>query len=335
MCSVVIDKNQCDSIIEFLENINLPPDKEELMNIELEKDVLKNLYFTIVAICHQTTPIMGPQLNGIINGEKLFGWDYMRVKWLIATTKNNSIVYPPYLSSISSKDIINILRDDKGNSTIFKPEVRALMLNNIGKRMIKLKYTSVQNIYDKGQGFLIRKDGNGLLNQLSKFKAYSDPVKKKSLLFLTLMKNHSLWHYKDNNNLGPSIDYHEIRGHLRYGSVKINDSNLIGKIYKNIVITQEEDVDIRKAIYEAIIYISKRSGISPGTLHYFFWNLFRNCCNREKAHCKNCPTSCTLPQRYKNLKQHVNVKGCLLENKCISSNLKNKLFEPKVITEYY
>lgn len=332
---VVIDKKQCNFIVALLKKITLPSAKEEPIEIELPKDVLENFYFTIVSVCHQTTPVNAPKLQGIFEKKILKGWDYLKTKWLVATKNDNSLVYPQTLFSISSNDIIDILRDDNGKSTIYDPEGRALLLNDLGARMIKLKFNSVQELYERSKGFLIRKNGKGLLQQLSKFKAYSDPVKKKSLFFLSLMKNHSLWIFKDEFNLGPPVDYHEIRGHFRYGSVIIKDRMLLEKILKNYELTQEEDIEIRKAVYEAIMYISRESKISPNNLHYFFWNLFRNCCERKNPHCKNCPASCSLPERYVKLKLQLNIQKCLIANQCMSVNLNNKLIEPKVYTDYY
>ena len=332
---VVLDFKQVQAIVELLERIRLPNDEEEPVEIELPKDVLANFYFTIVSICHQTSPIAGPNLQGRVAGIQLRGWDYLRVKWLAATENDYPLVYPQSLSTISPGTIKDILRDNRGRSTISDAKGRAVLLNNLGDHMLKLKYNSVQEMYDKFEGFLIRENEQGLLQQLSEFIAYADPVKKKSLFFLSLMKNHALWIYKDDYNLGPSVDYHEIRGHLRFGSVRIKDEKLLRKISMNISITQEEDIAIRTAVYDAIMYISEKSTISSSVLHYFFWNIFRNCCDRVNPHCYFCPPNCQLPSRYADLKRQINTRRCIFADQCLSANSKNKLTEPAVVTEYY
>ena len=58
---------------------------------------------------------------------------------------------------------------------------------------------------------------SNLLNTLGNFSAYRDPVRKKSLFFLSLLRNSGLASFSDDGNLGPPVDYHEVRGHLRIG----------------------------------------------------------------------------------------------------------------------
>ncbi len=335
METVFVIEKQCNNLSNLLEKVNLPKDIEEPKETELKPDVSKNFYFTIVAICHQTSPINGLPLEGIINGSYLRGWDYLSEKFYNAVKNDNSLIYPKKLSEIKSTDIIDILEDDNGNSNISDSEGRARLLRDIGQKMLKSNYSSVEDIYKESKGYLIGTHGSGLLNKLSYFDAYSDPVMKKSLFFLSIMKNHLYWKYKDDPKLGPPVDYHEMRGHLRFGTIRITDENLYNKILKNELISEVEDIQIRQAIYNAIILISNKTNNSPSVLHYFFWNLFRNCCKRVETHCNKCPANCNLPLRYKRLKDILNIEGCLLTKYCISKNMKNKIFEPYVLTEYY
>lgn len=335
METVFVIEKQCNNLSNLLEKVNLPKDIEEPKETELKPDVSKNFYFTIVAICHQTSPINGLPVEGIINGLYLRGWDYLCAKFYNTVKDDNSLVYPEKLSEIKSTDIIDILEDDNGNLNISDSEGRARLLRDIGKKMLKFNYSSVEDIYKKSKGYLIGIHGSGLLKKLSYFDAYSDPVMKKSLFFLSLMKNHLYWKYKDDAKLGPPVDYHEMRGHLRFGTIRVNDENLHNKILKNELISEVEDIQIRQAVFDAIILISNKTNNSSSVLHYFFWNLFRNCCKRVEAHCNKCPVNCNLPLRYKRLKDILNIKGCLLSKYCISKNKKNKIIEPYALTEYY
>lgn len=335
MRTISVIEKQCKNVSDLLSKVNLPKDVEESKEIELEPDTLKNFYFTVVAICHQTSPINGSPLEGIINGSYVKGWDYLSTKFQVTVKNDNSLVYPKKLSEIKSTDIIDILKDDNGNSKITDPEGRARLLRDIGEKMLKFSYSSVEDIYKESKGYLIGIHESGLLQKLSYFDAYSDPVMKKSLFFLSLMKNHSYWRYEDETNLGPPVDYHEMRGHLRFGTIKIHDKNLYIKLLKNELISEEEDIQIRKAVFDAIILISKKTNNSPSVLHYFFWNLFRNCCSRNKTHCVACPPECRLPKRYSTLKKRLNIKNCILSKFCLSKNNKQKLIEPLVNTEYY
>jgi hypothetical protein len=335
MKSVIVEYDQCNKLALFLKDCDLPSDTEEPMTIELQEDVTKNFYFAIVAICHQTSPLNGSPLCGFINSKQYKGWDYLRNRWLLSTKKDNSLVYPEKLSRITEQELLEMLQDDRGRSNISDPRGRALLLNELGSYMLDNGYDSVQRLFNISEGYLNRRDRIGILQIMSDIRAYSDPVKKKSLFFLSLMRNHGLWQYKDEKYLGPPVDYHEVRGHLRYGSVRIKCRELYNKLNNRIEVTQAEDIEIRQAVYDAIMYISERTRSTASTLHYFFWNLFRNCCSRENPHCEVCPANCALPKRYLALRPITNHRGCLLSEGCSTAKSKIKLLEHEVNTEYY
>jgi hypothetical protein len=172
---------------------------------------------------------------------------------------------------------------------------------------------------------------------LSFFRAYDDPVHKKTFFFLALMRNSGLWVYTDGKKLGAPVDYHEVRGHLRIGTVQINDEELRAKLLSGRQVSAEEDVLIRDAVYKAIMFISDCSGLhNPSQLHYLFWNVFRSCCTRDSPHCTSCPSSCSLPERYVPLASFPEGKRrCPFSTVCQSVGKEPKLIEHNFETDYY
>ena len=172
----------------------------------------------------------------------------------------------------------------------------------------------------------------GLLELLASFEAYgADPVRKKAFYFLAVMQNTGLWTYKDPENLGAPVDYHEVRGHLRYGTVKIVDESLKNKILAQEEVTQQEDVQIRNAVFQAIATISQLTGKDANQLHYFFWNMFRNCCRRDETHCEVCTQHPSLPERYAQIKG----ERCVFADGCASANKSTKLIDHIVKSSYH
>lgn len=331
----IVNEHQCDCLTQLIKSVKLPFDREEPTPLQLDCSIIKDFYFVLVSISHQTSSLSGPNLVGTIQGKSLRGWDYLRAKLCVAIHTNPSIISPVNLASISSNNLKIALEDDNGRLSVSDLKGRVLLLNDLGERMLNLGYDSVQRLYDQSEGWLVREDKLGLLQQLTSFKAYSDPMRKKSLFLTTLMKNHGFWNYQDEDKLGPPVDYHEIRGHLRFGTIEAKEPKLFKKLQKNCKITEKEDIGIRHAVYKAIMRISRDSNTSPSVLHYFFWNLFRNCCDRKHPHCVSCPLNCALPERYVQLKKHKHIAGCLLSPYCASADSEEKLLEPKVVTEYY
>lgn len=329
MFSVEIDYTQCDALIKLIQNAGgMPPDKEDPLPIELEPDTTKNFYMSVVAINHQTTPLVGQALKGISFGIERRGWDYLREKFLIATQKDPTLVSPERLAHFTAQDILQILKDEHDGGNITDSEGRAALLRNIGEVMLYNNWQGAQSLYNLSGGFLLRETKRDLLNLLARFDAFNDPLRKKSLYFLALMKNHGFWVYQDPENLGPPVNYHEARGHLRFGTVRILNNDLARRITAKEPVTEQEDLEIREAVFYAIKYISRKLNVLPSTAHYFFWNIFRNCCTRENPHCYGCASSCKLPERY----QIILEKRCLFAESC---EKRTELLEHNFSTNWY
>jgi hypothetical protein len=151
------------------------------------------------------------------------------------------------------------------------------------------------------------------------------------------MQNAGLWRYADPDQLGAPIDYHEVRGHLRIGTVEVCDPDLRARILEGEKVTQKEDVSIRQAVYQAVMLVSQDTGLrNPGQLHYLFWNVFRSCCTRDNPHCHACPPTCGLPARYVPLALSAGpVRRCPFSTVCHSAGREPKLIEHTVDTYYY
>lgn len=332
MKQLIANRQQCYHLAKYLSQLNLPVAQEEKFTCALPPETLGNLYFAVVAICHQTTPRQGTALQGYINGQLRRGWDYLRESWLQAAVANPQLVTPTSLTLLTASDIINVTYDPIIKIVISDAEGRAKLLHQLGQKMRELNIQTVWELYDQSQPTLVATDGRGLLEQLRQFPAYAaDPVGKKLFFFLSLMYNQGLWSYQDPENLGTPVDYHEVRGHLRLKTVKVIDQRLHAKIWSGQEVTAKQDITIRQAVFDAIMLISHLSGKTPNDLHYFFWNIFRNCCRRNETHCYYCHDHPSLPERYQQLSPH----RCIFNSICLSKDLKHKPQDHLVQTDLY
>jgi hypothetical protein len=330
---VQVVKSQCEQLASLIKSLKLPPAEEEPIRHDIRDDTIKNAYLSIVAICHQTTPHSGPRLEGLIDGKLAIGWDYLLKRWLKNVEEDPSIAQPERLAQITATDIQSLFKDETHGSLLTDVSGRASLLNDIGKVMLRLNITDVQDVYDECGGWL-RGESNapGILESLRRFRAYDeDPVQKKTFYFLALMQNQGIWKYRDEANLAAPVDYHEVRGHLRYGTVSIIDSDLRQKLLRRQAVAAADDVEIRSAVFEAILQIAQLTGETPNNLHYFFWNMFRNCCRRDETHCVTCKTHPSLPQRYSDIKNG----KCIFSSSCASVDEDSKLLDHLVTTTFY
>jgi hypothetical protein len=222
-----VNEERVELMARLLSRISVPADMEEpSLDCAIPPSVLPDVYFALVAICHQTTPRGEPPLGGIIDGQLFTGWDYLREAFLRAARVDCSLFTPSRLAVLSESDLDSIVQIAAEPVHLSSLSDRARLVRDIGVQMRGLGIHSVTALHERSDGRLVQADGTGLLDALARFRAYRDPVKKNSFYFLALMRNLGLWELRDPENLGAPVDYHEVRGHLRCGTVVINDPSL-------------------------------------------------------------------------------------------------------------
>jgi len=333
---VGVNVEACRRLARLLSSRAIPEAREDTSLPWMSPEQVGNFYLLLVAICYQTSPRGKPPLEGHVGERHLYGWDYLSAKLEAAARSNWAALSPAFWANIDAEQLRGLFRDRALGDRLGNPDHRALLVRDLGEQMICRSWTRAAQIYDTCEGRIATGSPN-LLSSLANFRAYDDPVRKKSFFYLELMQNAGLWKYVDPENLGPPIDYHEVRGHLRIGTVEVLDCKLLAKIRRGAEVTPEEDVFIRQAVYKAVMLMSECSGLrNPGQLHYLFWNVFRSCCTRESPHCGACPSSCRLPDRYVPLALYSgDARRCPFSSICQSAGRDPKLMEHTIDTDYY
>lgn len=332
---VKVSERKIKQISRLLRGVDIPPEEESdshsfswKTNIKL----LANAYLAIVAICHQTSPYGEKKLEGCIGGVRKRGWDYLKEKFLKKATEDKKWASFRRWQALSPIELSNIYRDNIVGITLSRINERTFLLNELGAKLLAEGYTYIEEAFEKCNRILGGK--NGFLNFLRKFQAYKDPVNKKAFYFLSIVKNECNWEIVDIDALSSPVDYHELRGHLRIGTISIINPELRYKLNKNLPFTIEEDTELRSLTQEINSRIARTCGVESTVLHYLLWNIFRNCCDREpsKTHCHFCE-NCYLPTKYKSLR--IYNERCIFSEICDSSDKEDKVLEPPFIGHYY
>ncbi|QDT21914.1 hypothetical protein [Gimesia chilikensis] len=331
---ISVDFEKCSELSQYLLSVQIPLDREESTLPCLDPILIGNFYLLLVAICHQTSPLNKSPLKGIVDGKELKGWDYLFKKLEQEASRNPKLLLVDSWVSFSPEYLQSLYHDDQFGNSLSDPIGRTALINNLGSVMLAQGWNSLEDIYLEC-GRQVAEGYPNLLGQLTLFEAFRDPVKKKSFFLLSLMRNNGLWNYRDEENLGPPVDYHEVRGHLRIGTVKILDLSLHLKIMSQEQVSEREDIFIRQAVVDAIMLISKQTGMTPSQLHYLFWNIFRSCCTRETPHCHKCPPEPHLPERYQHLADQGSETQCPFSKHCDSADNTQKYIEHIFVTDFY
>ena len=332
---VTVDEAACRKLATLISTYEVPIDREDNALPSASRLDIGNFYFWLVAICHQTSPKGGVRLAGTVNGRNLQGWDYLSARFEAAIAVQPRLLTPETWTHMTGDDLRQLFRDQTLGDRLTDPDGRAGLIRDLGSVMIGNGWKHFEDLYRLAGRRILEGDPN-LLQLLSRFRAYNDPVHKKAYFLLALMRNGGLWTYADDWNLGAPVDYHEIRGHLRIGTVTINDRTLKEKVQNETPVTAEEDVAIRTAVHDAIMLVSELTEIrNPSRLHYLFWNVFRSCCTRNSPHCRRCPVTCTLPPRYVPLALASGVRRCPFAAACKSAGNATMLTEHVFTTDWY
>jgi hypothetical protein len=334
--SVTVNGEVCLKLAEWIKRRDIPLDHEESSLKGFTAEQIGNFYLLLVAISHQTSPQGKPPLEGFVDGRHSRGWDYLFGKFEGVARSNRAVLAPDYWASLTPEALETIFRDERFGSRLTELPARTALINDLGRVMNEHSWKTAGEIYATAGGHIATGQPN-LVGLLSQFHAYRDPVRKKTYFYLALMRNAGVWKYQDSDQLGAPVDYHEVRGHLRIGTVQIRDASLYNKILHRMEVTAEEDVSIRQAVHEALMFLSLQSGLqNPSQLHYLFWNVFRSCCTRENPHCFACPPSCSLPARYVPLALFPDgSRHCPFSEVCTSAADETKLVEHNLSTDFY
>jgi hypothetical protein len=334
--SVIVNRQKCEEVANLLRSKQIPEDREEISFDGFTDLETGNLLFFVVAICHQTTVPGKPPLAGLVDGKLLKGWDYLLQRFVEVARTHKAWLNPEYWSQLNATQLRELYRNSEGYDLLTNVENRTDILVDLGAVMAQHGFKNLQDVYDLSKGWIQTEEPN-LVDLLANFRAYSDPIRKKTFFLLSLMRNTGIWLFRDPENLGAPVDYHEVRGHLRIGTVAVMDAELRLKLLNSQRVTADEDIAIRGAVFEAIMQISELTGLrNPSKLHYMFWNVFRNYCTRDDPNSLGDRRETDLPQRYAPLAiDHDGRKACPFSQVCNSVFEERKYKEHSIDTEYY
>jgi hypothetical protein len=334
LADVNIDK--IGKVADVVRSIKVPPEMESSTHAfdwPGNNYDLANCYLAIVAICHQTSPQGEPRLIGNVAGLAKEGWDYLKERYLIQAISRPELADPAYWSGLSPQGLSGLYEDSEFGNTLSRVTERTRLLNDLGQKLVDM---DVHHIYDPFNAHERRIGGeSGFLQYLLQFESYSDPLSKKAFFFLSLAITECGWEILDPESLLSPIDYHELRGHLRIGTIVVKDGRLGQKLGKGLPIDYPEDISLRSAAQRANSMLSDSTNVSDSALHYLLWNVFRNCCPRESAqtHCSECGNSCRLPPNYATMEGYSG--HCIFSGICNSSGKADKIVDPPYSGHYY
>ncbi|RLG64704.1 hypothetical protein DRO02_02160 [archaeon] len=262
---VTVNLNQCKAVARVIKGVRV---KEPLYGEKFE-GIAPDFYLVFSAICYDTRGFRIPGTN--LHGSHAIFEALMRE-------------YHKDPRKISIEYIHRNLTLDE-----FRKWMQCVEnISRVEERYVILKETAkslIENI--GGIDKLLSMDTGEIIKAMNKLKAFTDPLKKKIMVFLKFI--HESGMYKvDLSKVIVALDYHLTRIAFRTGMISLNDETLLDRIRNGKKVRIYEDLMIRKAAIEAYTIVGNESGLDAFTVDTIFWNLGRSCCRLEYASCHTC-----------------------------------------------
>ena len=185
-------------------------------------------------------------------------------------------------------------------------ELRAALLRDLARKLKQYYGGSVLKLIEESQGYLHTWDPRapGLVERLTVFQAYNDPVEKKAMLLAKFLERRGLLRIHDTWNKRVPVDNHLVRIALRTGIVVL-ERELEEKILSQRAFTPWEDILLRVSVREAWHRVALEAGADDFILDDILWAMGRRVCVRGNPHCRGCRS-----------RPVCNDTGCVLADAC-------------------
>jgi len=270
-------------IDEFTNPKYYPPDSDPVEDVA-------NYFFFMVSIDHRTR-VKNTIFEGYVDGEYYYGTDLLYRLGIAKYNDDPKFFSPSNMVNIDEKTVIEWLSIREPKTCVIRdPSIRAILLSDAANKLLKFYNGSTLRLISESGGYLYTRDCSGFIDRLKIFKAYNDPVEKKSFLLAKFLERRGMLRIKDKHNARLPIDNHLTRIAIRLGIVEPNKKIL------NYFLPDGEDVDaeidaiIRLTIRHAYRLLCEAAKTDPFLLDDLLWLLGRKICKYEKPLCdRNIP----------------------------------------------
>ncbi len=343
MNAIIINANQCRDFGKVIRNLKFTPESftDPLLypSPRLSSHVRANFYFFMVAIDHQTHP-QGEIFEAEMGSRLLRGAELLYALALRRLYEDELSFDPKEIASMSLNEFKVIFTAKTPRNTIVTvkdPETRLQLWHDASDVLLRRNCTGILEYLERVRQHrnMDALSVNSVLESLRSFRAYQDPVMKKSYLLLKFLLRSKLVTVTDPSALQLPIDNHLIRLALRIGLVDVVDDELKQKIVLRKPFTAQEDQILRNTIKNAYDLVLESSGMQALFLDDLFWHVGRTCCQIDAP---NCMVKGTDPMN--ELKEKLRLKTslyCPFMEICLSSSdvSRQKMVEPVYLSVYY
>lgn len=234
-------------------------------------------------------------MYGVVGGRRLKGSDFVWSAILRSARRDSSIYNMERQSTMSDRQIFDVFADDDGRCPLPMFDTHCRLWRQFALDLIKLKRTPVSVVeWCRTQ----KNSVSEFLRVLAGVGGYKeDPLAKKAALLAVILVNRPEHFLAPPDLFPPIVDYHIQRSALRVGLVRVVDPTLEGRIRSRKILAEDEETEIRAAVYKAMEELSAVSGKGIDSLDWFFFQNRRRCPEMTEPECPACEIQSVCAQR--------------------------------------
>jgi hypothetical protein len=226
-------------------------------------------FFYMTAIDHRTAP-PGERYEAELGGRRLRGSDLMYAR---ANTRPE-LLTTERLMVVTESQVAELFRNDDG-TTVAGPGLRAWLLRQAAQTLTDVHDGDVLTLLASCGNRLQASDASGLLQRLAAFRAYEDPLRKKSHLLAKILMRRGLFPPTDLERQEVPVDPVLVHMALRAGLVTVSDDELVRVLKDGRRLSEEQATRLRFVSLRAFGEVAERSGLPAYELDDLLWGLGR------------------------------------------------------------
>ncbi len=172
----------------------------------------------------------------------------------------------------TAKNLINVGAEDLRRVFTFRGQIvrdveeRAFLLKDCAEKLLGRYEGDFMNLL-RSSDFEV----NRITERLRSFRAYEDPLMKKSFLLLKILKRQG---YGIKGELKIPVDNVLVRIAISSGILKVSDE-ILRKIKEGVMLDERESAQLRAETLDAFMKVAKLAKIDPDVLDDVLWNYGR------------------------------------------------------------
>lgn len=274
-----VDEDRARRLAQILVSMEYKPD--DLAHISpFRDDPFRDTHFIffMTAIDHNTHAGCS-RYETTVGSAFTHGSDLLYALAIATARSDRDLFTPPRMRQVTEKQLAGVFATPEGRLPAGLGE-RAMLLSDAAARLITEYGGDVRELFRQAEGYVRGLCGRGIVERLSPFRAYEDPIGKKTFLLIKLLRRRGLLTVKDPEKIDIPVDHVVFTLALRSGLVvaepSVTQAILVGTCLADGVVR-----DLREETLRAYRMVARYARLTADEFDDLLWAYGRECLRDE------------------------------------------------------